>query len=64
MDRLSKLIVNLEIHNKILLLVDIENFKGIQTVYQGIFLKEYIPIKNYFIKGGIYIMLDRMVVLE
>ena len=40
------------------------NSRGTQTVYQRIFLKEYIPTKNHFIKGGIYIMLDGMIIPE
>ena len=35
-----------------------------QIVYQGIFLKEYILIESYFMKGGIYIILDKMMIPE
>ena len=63
-NRVSRLIVDLGIHNKILLLVGIGNFRETQTVCQGIFLEKYISTKSYFTKGGIYIMPDGMVVPE
>ena len=62
MDRVFRFIVDLDIHNKILSPIGTDNFRGIQTVRQGIFLEEYILSRNCFIKGEIYIMLNKMVV--
>ena len=64
MDRVSRLIVDLGIHNGTLSPVGTGSSRGTQTVRQGIFLEEYVPTGSRFTKGGTYVTPDGMVVPE